>query len=173
MRRVHSISELYIKVGNLRVLLSHYRTLVLASLLTHVITKKSYKMDCASWGERTDCMTKWRRSIEGPQVSVGLSPYPDDRCFYCFLFNYRLNRNRAQQLLFAALQQRCTALHKSCLSTVWLRVAIFSHLYGSAPAALSVATAALTQSQKCTAAANGKQRSCNLSAALVAALISR
>jgi len=45
---VHSISELYIKVGNLRVLLSHYRTLVLASLLTHVSTKKSYKMDCAS-----------------------------------------------------------------------------------------------------------------------------
>ena len=71
------------------------------------------------------------------------------------------------------LHQRCTALHKSCLSTVWLRVAIFSHLYGSAPAALSVATAALTQSQKCTPAANGKQRSCNLSAALVAALISR
>lgn len=42
----------------------------------------------------------------------------------------------------------------------------------SAPVALSVATAALTQSQKCTAAAQGKQRSCNLSAALIAALIS-
>jgi len=93
--------------------------------------------------------------------------------FLLFFFYYRLNRNCAQQLLFAALHQRCTALHKSCLSTIWLRVAIFSHLYGSAPAALSVATAALTQSQKCTAAANGKQRSCNLSAALVAALISR
>ena len=37
--------------------LSHYRTLVLALLLTHVITKK-YEMDCASCGKRADCMTE-------------------------------------------------------------------------------------------------------------------
>lgn len=113
-----------------------------------------------------DRRTTGKRGIRYPHIQM-------TDVFIVFFLNYRLNRNRAQQLLFAALHQRCTALHKSCLSTVWLRVAIFSHLYGSAPAALSVATAALTQSQKCTAAANGKQRSCNLSAALVAALISR
>ena len=33
--------------------------------------------------------------------------------FIDFFLNYRLNRNRAQQLFFAALHQRCTALHKS------------------------------------------------------------
>ena len=129
--------------------LSHYRTLVLALLLTHVITKKSYEMDCASWGKRADCMTKWRRSIEGPHVSAGfvipISRWP--MFLLIFLKNYRLNRNRAQQLFFAVLHQRCTALHISCLSILWLCVAIFLHLFGSAPAALSIATAASTQSQ--------------------------
>ena len=157
------------KVGNLFLSLSHYRTLVLALLLTHVITKKSYEMDCASRGKCADCMTKWCRSIEGLQVSTGFV-IPISR--YWFFLNCRLNRNRAQQLFFAVLHQRCTALHKSCLLTLWLYVAIFWHLYGSAPAALSIATAASTQSQKCTAAVNGKQRSWNLSASLVAVLIS-
>ena len=69
--------------------------------------------------------------------------------FIDFFLNYRSNRNRAQRLFFAALHQRCTALHKSCLSTVWPRVAIFLHLYGSAPAALSVATAAVKKMDCC------------------------
>ena len=44
---VHSIK--YIKGWKfVSVSLSHYRTLALALLLTHVITKKSYEMDCAS-----------------------------------------------------------------------------------------------------------------------------
>ena len=38
--------------------LSHYRTLILALLLTHVIPKKSHEMDCASRGKRADCMTE-------------------------------------------------------------------------------------------------------------------
>ena len=55
--------------------------------------------------------------------------------FLLILFlNYRLNRTGAQYLFFAALHQRCTALHKLCLSTVWPRVAILLHLYCSAPA---------------------------------------
>ena len=126
-------------------------------------------MDCASWGKCADCMTKWCRSIEGLQVSTGFV-IPISR--YWFFLNCRLNRNRAQQLFFAVLHQRWTALHKSCLSTRWFCVAIFWHLYGSAPAALSIATAASMQSQKCTAAVNGKQHSWNLSASLVAVLIS-
>ena len=159
-----------LKVGNFCLSLSHYRTLVLALLLIHVITRKSYEMDCASWGKCADCMTEWCRSIEGLQVSTGFV-IPISR--YWFFLNYRLNRNRAQQLFFAVLHQRCTVLHKSCLSTLRLCVAIFWHLYGSAPATLSIATAASTQSQKCTAAVNGKQCSCNLSAALIAGLVSR
>ena len=94
----------------------HYRTLVLAFLLTRVITKKSYEME---------------------------------------------------QLFFAAPHQRCTALHKSCLSTIWLFFCIFTE------ALLQLSVSLLQQSQKWTAAANGKQRLCNLSAALTAALISR
>ena len=83
-----------------------------------------------------------------------------------FFLNYRLNRNRAQRLFFAALHQCCTALHKSCLSTIWLFFCIFM------AALLQLSVSLPQRSQKWTATANGKQLSYNLSAALVAALIS-
>ena len=147
--------------------LSHCRALVLVFLLTHVITKKSYEMDCSLWGERAD----WNDTVRSKDHSLVGTRYSLSQCFYWFFLFYWFAK-RTQQLFFAALHQRCTALCKSYLSIVWLCVAILLHLYGSAPAAFRVATAALTQSQKCTTAANGKQRSCNLSAALIAALIS-
>ena len=60
-----------------------------------------------------DRRTTGKRGIRYPHIQILIFKH------------YRLNRNRAQQLFFAALRQRCTALHKSCLSTIWLRVAIF------------------------------------------------
>ena len=154
--RVHSISDLIHKrLETCLCVVKHYRTLVLALLLTHVITKKSYEMDCALWSKHADCI----------QVSAGfiilISRWP---MFLLIFLNYRLNRNRAQRLFFAALHQCCTALHKSCLSTIWLFFCIFT------AALLQLSVSLPQQSQKWTATANGKQLSYNLSAALVAAL---
>ena len=95
-------------------------------------------------------------------------PYiPTTDVFIDFFLNYWLNHNRAQQLFLAAFHQRSTALHKRCLSTIWLFFCMFME------ALLQLSVSLPQQSQKWTAAANGKQRSCNLSAALTATLISR
>ena len=75
--RVHSISELiHQKLKICVCVVKHYRTLVLALLLTRVITKKSYEMDCASWGKRADCI----------QVSAGFVIHIFRRPMFLWIF---------------------------------------------------------------------------------------
>ena len=80
-------------------------------------------MDCASWGKCADCMTKWCPSLEGLQVSTGFV-IPISR--YWFFINCRLNRNRAQQLFFAVLHQRCIKAVYRPYGFVWLFFGIFT-----------------------------------------------
>ena len=112
--------------------LSHYRTLVLALLLTHVITKTSYEMDCASWGKRADCMTKWRRSIEGPHVSAGFA-IPISRWLMFLLLFFKkiidwiaIAHSNCSLQRFTNAAQRCIKAVYRPYGLVWLFFCIFT-----------------------------------------------
>ena len=146
----------YIKGGKFVSVVKHYRTLVLALLLTHVITKKSYGRDCASWGKRADCI----------QVSVRFVILISRRPMFLLIFFKIIDR-----IVIAHSDcslQRFTNAAQRCIKAVYQPYGNFFCIFTAALLQLSVSLP--QQSRKWTAAANRKQRSCNLSAALIAAL---
>ena len=115
--------------------LSHYRILVPAFVLTHVITKNLYKVNlhyvrrsCAA-AELHDWMTLFYQRIRG-KCGIRYPHYPDDWCFYWFFFWIidwiALAHSISSLQRFTNAAQRCINTVYRPYGHVWLFCCIFT-----------------------------------------------